>query len=69
MCDTRRWSRRMQFCAGPQTYVFTACRIHRTDLVQGNIPNFSIIPGPVGILALNDDGSDDECDFCKEVES
>ena len=67
--DTRaRWSRRMQFCAGPEQHTFYACHNSecRTALLRGDVGSscFFVI---VGEPMMPVDPEDDiRCDVCRE---
>ena len=56
--------RRLQFCAGPQTYEFFACPEHRVILVRGDVSCFLVIRSE-SVRSVDPD-EDIECDFCRE---
>jgi len=57
-------SRRMQFCAGPETHTFYACEEHTPDLEKGDVSCFLILRNePVVPVSVDDDI---DCDLCRE---
>lgn len=61
---TARASRRMQFCAGPQTHTFYACADHAADLAGGAVSCFLVMTNePVRRV---DPAEEITCDLCRE---
>jgi len=61
-----RYTRVLQFRAGPQSAEFTACEAHKQDLMDGTVSNFFADPAD---LITSEDLDDDEpigCYFCRE---
>lgn len=58
--------RRMQFCAGPETYLFRACRDHVVDLARGRVSCFLPLVGEDIAITVVDDGEETGCYFCQE---
>ena len=57
-------SLRMQFCAGPETYVFYACHEHRPLLEKGDVSCFlKFVNEPIQPVDPDDEES---CYFCQE---
>ncbi len=60
--DTARFSRLMQFCAGPQRETFYACEEHRGSL--DDVMTFLPIDGEPIVTATPFE--EHPCDFCRE---
>lgn len=66
MSNPARWSRTLQFCAGPQTNIFYACEDGKADLERGDVGSglFWIIASePVQPVDPDDEIT---CDCCRE---
>lgn len=66
-----RYRRRLQFCAGPESYTFHACMEHRTrlgqdDLSKGQSDVSCFFATSTDIVEAVDPTDEIECDFCKE---
>lgn len=59
-----RWSRVMQFCAGPERHTFYACEQHRAALDKGDVSCFLVLRNE-SVRAVEGE-TDEVCYFCQE---
>lgn len=63
---TAKYSRVLQFTAGPQRHTFLACEEHKAELEKGEIDGLFVALKSKQVELLTAPDECDKCDFCRE---